>query len=70
MNYRLVLRMLGQILRIEAVCLVLPLAVSWGTGGGDAMAFAVTIALSGVVGQALCCLPGGCRPGTASPPWR
>ena len=61
MNYTLVLRMLGQILRIEAACLVLPLAVSWGTGGGDAMGFAVTIALAGVIGQVLCCLPGGER---------
>ena len=61
MNYTLVLRMLGQILRIEAACLVLPLAVSWAAGGGDAMGFAVTIALAGVIGQALCCLPGGER---------
>ena len=61
MNYRLVLRMLGQILRIEAGCLLLPLAVAWYTGGGDAMGFAVTIALTGVIGQILCCLPGGER---------
>jgi len=61
MNYTLVLRMLGQILRVEAACLLLPLAVSWYTGGPDAMGFAATLALAGIIGQGLCCLPGGER---------
>ena len=53
MNHRLVLRMLGYILWIEAVCLLAPLAVAWATGGDDAMAFAITAAAAAACGTLL-----------------
>ncbi len=62
MNHRLVLYMLGQILRVEAVFLLIPLIVCWATDGGGAMGFAVTIAVTAVLGQTLvCCLRGSQR---------
>ena len=45
--------MLGNILRIEAVFLLLPLAVALYTGGGDAKSFLITLLLTAAVGQAL-----------------
>lgn len=53
MNHRIVFRMLGNILRIEAVFLILPLAIAWYTGGGDEKAFLITLLLTAAVGQAL-----------------
>ena len=53
MNHRIVFRMLGNILRIEAVFLLLPLAVALYTGGGDAKSFLITLLLTAAVGQAL-----------------
>ena len=52
--------MLGHILRIEAVFLLMPLAVALYTGGGDAKAFLITLLLTAAVGQALSCI----RPGS------
>ncbi len=60
MNHRIVFRMLGHILRIEAVFLLMPLAVALYTGGGDAKAFLITLLLTAAVGQALSCI----RPGS------
>jgi len=58
MNYLLVLRMLGHILRIEATCLLVPLAVAWRTGGEDVGAFIVAVVLTATVGQLLVSLSG------------
>jgi len=57
MNYKLVFRLLGNILRIETVCLLLPLAVSLSGDGLDKVAFIITAALTGIVGQMLSMLP-------------
>lgn len=56
MNYKLVFRMLGSILRIETVCLMVPLAVTLFDGGRDAKAFVITILLTGMVSTLLCLL--------------
>ena len=50
MNYKLVVKFLGLILCIEAACLLPPFFIALYTRGGDAMAFASTIALCGVSG--------------------
>ena len=57
MNYKLVFRLLGNILRIETVCLLLPLTVSLAGDGLDKVAFIITAALTGIVGQMLSMLP-------------
>ena len=57
MNYRLVLRLLGHILRIEAVCMAAPALVSLADGGDDFHAFCKAILISALVGQALSMIP-------------
>ena len=61
MNYKLVFRMLGNILRIETVCLLVPLAVALLDGGRDVKAFLITVVLTGAVGQGLSMLKDGGR---------
>ncbi|MDD6681648.1 MAG: TrkH family potassium uptake protein [Clostridiales bacterium] len=50
MNYRLVFRLLGRLLIIEAALMLPSLAVSLIYGQGDAMAFVYTILLTAMVG--------------------
>ena len=51
MDHRLVLRMLGMILRIEGVFLTLPLVVALVSREGDAPAFAIVMAVTMVLGH-------------------
>ena len=53
MNRRMILYVIGQIVRLEAVLLVLPLAVSLIYGEGDALSFAVTALTALIIGQLL-----------------
>ena len=53
MNRRMILYVIGQIVRLEAVLLVLPLAVSLIYGEGDAVSFAVTALTALIIGQLL-----------------
>ena len=57
MSYRLLLRLLGHVLRVEAVCLLAPAAVSLASGGEDLPAFCWTILLTGVLGLLLSMVP-------------
>ena len=50
MNYKLVFRLLGRLLILEAVLMVPSLAVSFIYGGSDAMAFVITICLTAACG--------------------
>ena len=50
MNVKLLLRVLGAILLVEAAALVPSLAIAIGYGEGDAMAFVWTILLLNAVG--------------------
>ena len=59
MNHRLVFRLLGRILRVEAVCLLAPLIVCLTEEGRDAEAFAITILIALAAGQLLASIPGG-----------
>ena len=51
MDHKLVLRMLGMILRIEGVFLTLPLVVALVSREGDAPAFAIVMAVTMVLGH-------------------
>ena len=53
MNYKLVFRLLGRLLVIEAGLMVPSLAVALMYGGGDAPAFVFTIGVTGFVGSLL-----------------
>ena len=61
MNHQLVLRMLGQILRVEAVCMVFPLLVCLFSDGEAIEGFAATIVLAVAAGQLLTSIPAGKR---------
>ena len=54
MNYKLVFRLLGRLLLMEAALMVPSLAVALIYGGGDALAFVITIGLAAACGA----LPG------------
>jgi len=53
MNYRLIFKLIGNVLRIEALLMVIPLAVSFIYGGGDHKAFLLTMFLAVAVGTLL-----------------
>ena len=53
MNYKLVVRLLGRLLLIEAALMVPSLAVALIYGGGDALSFVITIGLTGACGALL-----------------
>lgn len=53
MNFRLISRLLGNVLKIEAVLMLIPLAVSLCYGGSDTMPFVYTIAISLVISGVL-----------------
>lgn len=53
MNHKLVCKILGLILCIEAACLVLPLLIALADGGGDAAGFGVTLLLCALTGGLL-----------------
>ena len=53
MNHKLVCKILGYILWIEAVCLLAPLGIAIFTGGSDVIGFAATIAICAVLGAVL-----------------
>ena len=53
MNYKLVFRLLGRLLLIEAALMAPSLAVALIYGQGDAMAFVITMALTAACGAAL-----------------
>lgn len=56
MNYRLILRMIGRVLGIEAVFMIFPLIVSFIYGSGDHMAFLWSILISAGAGTLLALL--------------
>lgn len=53
MNYRLIARLLGRVLMMEAAAMLLPLAVSWIYGDGAATAFLASIGLLAAAGALL-----------------
>ena len=53
MNHKLVCKILGLILCIEAACLVPPLLIALADGGGDAAGFGVTLLLCALTGGLL-----------------
>ena len=57
MNKRLVLKLVGTVMLVEAILLLLPLGVSLLCHSGDHMAFVAAIAVSGIVGGALHLIP-------------
>ncbi len=57
MNYQLVLRLLGNILRIEAACLLVPTLFALFTGGPDLTAFCLALLITAAVGQGLRFIP-------------
>ena len=56
MNYKLVFRLLGRLLLIEAVLMAPSLAVALIYGQGDALSFVITIGITAVCGGLLCLL--------------
>ncbi len=50
MNYKLVFRLLGRLLLMEAVLMIPSLTASLIYGGGDALAFVFTIGLTALCG--------------------
>lgn len=53
MNYRLIFKLIGNVLRIEALFMLFPLVVSLVYGGGDYPAFLWSILISAAVGTLL-----------------
>lgn len=53
MNYRLIFKLIGNVLRIEALFMLFPLLVSFIYGGGDHPAFLWSILISAAVGTIL-----------------
>ena len=53
MNRQLIARVIGLILRIEAVCMLPPLVIALATGGADRSAFVYAILLCAAAGLAL-----------------
>ncbi|MGI6773096.1 MAG: TrkH family potassium uptake protein [Acutalibacteraceae bacterium] len=53
MNYKLILKSIGNVLRIEALFMLIPLVVSFIYGDGDYPAFLWSILISAVVGTVL-----------------
>ena len=56
MNHKLVVKILGAILCIEAVCMLLPLLIALFTHGSDVFSFGITILLCGGLGILLYCI--------------
>ena len=50
-NYRLILKILGVLLWLEAASMLIPLGISLGYGENDTMAFLITIVIAIVVGS-------------------
>ena len=59
MNKRLILKLVGTVMLVEAIMLVLPLGVSFLMRSGDHMAFVYTIVVTTLVGGALRAIPAG-----------
>ncbi len=57
MNYQLVFRILGLLLRVEAVLMIPATLIAFLTGGGDGKAFVLSAVLTFIVGQLLTLLP-------------
>ena len=53
MNKRLTFKLIGNVLLIEAVLMIIPLAVSLIMGGGDAVALLIAMAITAAVGGGL-----------------
>ena len=53
MNKRLTFKLIGNVLLIEAVLMIIPLAVSLIMGGGDAVALLIAMAVTAAVGGGL-----------------
>lgn len=53
MNYRLIFKLIGNVLRIEALIMLFPLVVSFIYGGGDHLAFLWSILILAAVGTIL-----------------
>ncbi|MBR5745196.1 MAG: TrkH family potassium uptake protein, partial [Muribaculaceae bacterium] len=49
----MILRILGQLMMVEAAFMVIPLLVSLCNGEGDWKAFAITVAITAMTGAAL-----------------
>lgn len=50
-NYRLILKILGALLWIEATAMLIPLGISLGYGESDTMAFLISIGITAVIGS-------------------
>lgn len=50
-NYRLILKILGALLWIEATAMLIPLGISLGYGEGDATAFLISIGITVAIGS-------------------
>ena len=57
MNHKLVLHILGLILRVEAVLMLPAMVIGFATGGGDGKAFLISGLITLAVGQLLSMLP-------------
>ena len=53
MNYRLIFKLIGNVLRIEALFMLFPLVVSFVYGGGDHWAFLWSILILAIIGTLL-----------------
>lgn len=57
MNYKLVFRVLGLILRVEAALMLPATVMAFATGDGDGKAFLFSVLITFLIGQSLCLLP-------------